>query len=130
MSAIETRSTSRRKYDLVKKIFLRGKRDQLSEDISLLLDYVLGIKSIDTNKNNMNILDLPYEVIMKIIKSYWDILPKCKVLRDWIDVNKLDWYKLSENKNAIDLLKENKDKIDWEELSSNPSIFVEEKIKE
>ena len=28
------------------------------------------------------------------------------------------------NPNAIELLKENQDKIDWNELSSNPSIFT------
>ena len=34
-------------------------------------------------------------------------------LRNWIDENKLDWNNLSSNPNAIELLKENKDKIDW-----------------
>ena len=34
-------------------------------------------------------------------------------LRDWIDIDKLDWFGLSLNPNAIDLLKENKNKIDW-----------------
>jgi len=36
------------------------------------------------------------------------------------------------NKNAIELLKENKDKIDWRYLSENPSIFEldYEKMKE
>ena len=32
-------------------------------------------------------------------------------LLDWIDINKIDWCYLSENPNAIELLKENKDKI-------------------
>jgi hypothetical protein len=31
---------------------------------------------------------------------------------------------LSRNPNAIELLKENQDKINWNELSSNPSIFI------
>ena len=44
-------------------------------------------------------------------------------LRDWIDINKLDWYYLSKNENAIELLKENLDKIDWDYLSSNPSAI-------
>ena len=34
-------------------------------------------------------------------------------LLDWIDINKLDWNNLSRNKYAIELLKDNKDKIDW-----------------
>ena len=35
-----------------------------------------------------------------------------------------DIYYLSTNINAIDLLKENPDKIDWIELSRNPNIFT------
>ena len=34
-------------------------------------------------------------------------------LRDWIDINKLNWQGLTENPNAIDLLEQNKDKINW-----------------
>ena len=33
------------------------------------------------------------------------------------------WMGLSQNKNAIHLLKQHQDKIDWLQLSSNPSIF-------
>ena len=40
-------------------------------------------------------------------------------LRDWIDVNKLNWNHLSENPNAIDILKENKNKINWSKLALN-----------
>ena len=42
-------------------------------------------------------------------------------LRDWIDINKLDWKYLSINSNAIELLKINQDKIDWNYLSINPN---------
>ena len=47
----------------------------------------------------------------------------------WFEYNKLDYYdkinwkELSTNLNAIDLLKENQKKIDWEYLSKNPAIF-------
>ncbi len=34
-------------------------------------------------------------------------------LLDWVDINKIDWIELSKNLNAIDLLKENKDKINF-----------------
>ena len=44
-------------------------------------------------------------------------------LRDWIDINKINWDFLSLNKNAIELLKANPDKIDWEELFINFLIF-------
>ena len=32
-------------------------------------------------------------------------------LRDWVDINRLNWSSLSYNPNAIKLLKENIDKI-------------------
>ena len=38
-------------------------------------------------------------------------------LRDWIDINKINWEYLSFNPNAIELLKKNKDKINWNYLS-------------
>ena len=72
-------------------------------------------------------------------------------LRDWIDIDKLDWnnlslnpnaihlleqnpdkinwYHLSLNPNAIHLLEQNQDKIDWEDLSINPSIFTYDYMK-
>ena len=52
-------------------------------------------------------------------------------LRDWIDISKLNWCLLSRNKNAIELLKDNQDKIEWNGLSFNSSIFTYdyEKIK-
>ena len=45
-------------------------------------------------------------------------------LRDWIDINKIDWFWLPLNPNAIELLKENQDKINWCNLSKNPNIFT------
>jgi len=44
-------------------------------------------------------------------------------LLDWIDINKLCWEGLSRNLNAIDLLKQNLDKIDIIELLDNPNIL-------
>ena len=44
-------------------------------------------------------------------------------LRDWIDLEKLDWSLLSSNPNAMELLETNQDKIHWYNLSFNPSIF-------
>jgi len=34
-------------------------------------------------------------------------------LRNWVDINKIDWNQLSLNPNAIDILSKNMDKIDW-----------------
>ena len=44
-------------------------------------------------------------------------------LRDWINIDKIDWNGLSYNKNAIKLLKENKNKINWYNLSENPNAI-------
>jgi len=38
--------------------------------------------------------------------------------------NKINWKNLSKNKNAIELLKKNPDKIDWNMFSLNSSIFT------
>ena len=44
-------------------------------------------------------------------------------LRDWIDIDKIDWTWLSSNPNAIHLLEENQDRIDWNFLSMNPNAI-------
>jgi hypothetical protein len=44
-------------------------------------------------------------------------------LRDWIDINKLNWTELTQNPNSIKLLEENIDKIDWFYLSNNPNAI-------
>ena len=79
-------------------------------------------KSI-ANKINGPITNLPVEIRSIILDKFAEILPTKYVLLDWIDKDKLEWMMLSQNPNAIDLLKENQGKIDWYELSANPSIF-------
>jgi len=32
---------------------------------------------------------------------------------DWVNINKLNWYELSKNPNAIQFLEQNPDKINW-----------------
>ena len=44
-------------------------------------------------------------------------------LRNWINIDNLDWLYLSLNPNAIDLLEKNQDKIDWSYLSENPNAI-------
>ena len=39
------------------------------------------------------------------------------------NLNKINWENLSTNPNAIELLKENQDKIDWFMFSQNSSIY-------
>ncbi len=45
-------------------------------------------------------------------------------LRDWVNINKLNWFRLSLNPNGIELLKKNQNKIEWYYFSQNPSIFT------
>jgi hypothetical protein len=40
------------------------------------------------------------------------------------NLNKINWYRLSTNIAAMEILKNNKDNIDWDKLSSNPSIIT------
>ena len=71
-------------------------------------------------------------IINNILTHYWNILDgKKKIVLNWIDINDLDWSFLSENKNAIHLLKENQDKIYWSNLSKNPNAIdlLKERIK-
>ena len=60
------------------------------------------------------------------------IKPKYKLL-DWININDINYKYLSSNPHpaAIELFKDNQDKIDWDGFSLNSSIFIYdyEKIK-
>ena len=44
-------------------------------------------------------------------------------LRDWIDIDKINWDGLSINPNAIELLKKNQNKINWDNLSLNSNAI-------
>jgi len=77
-------------------------------------------------KINGPITNLPKEIRSTILDKFAEILPSKYVLLDWIDKDKLNWELLSKNPNAIDLLKENIDKIDrsmWSILSANPNAI-------
>jgi len=62
--------------------------------------------------------------ICLIIAKYL-IKPKYKLL-DWININDINYKYLSSNPHpaAIELLKANPDKIDWDGFSLNSSIFI------
>ena len=120
----------------------------------------LTIKNkIQTYEKTVNtpILNLPKELRSKIVEKFESFLPKKYVLLDWIPFDKIDWHYLSANPNAIDLLEEKEKvnkhlinlsilcenpnalniikrnllKIDWEKLSSNPNAvdFLEKHYK-
>ena len=50
-------------------------------------------------------------------------------LRKWIDINKLNFSKLSFNSNAFEILKNNIDLIDWSNLTKNTNHKMLELLK-
>jgi hypothetical protein len=82
-------------------------------------------KSIANKINGINgpITNLPKEIRSTILDKFAEILPTKYVLLDWIDKDKLDCFFLSENPNAIDLLENNLNEVDWGWLSSNPNAI-------
>ena len=68
-------------------------------------------------------MEIPLD-ILKLVSTYLvkPKIPKMKLL-DWIPIDKLDWYCLSGNPNAIYLLEANPDKIRWSSLSRNPNAI-------
>ena len=74
--------------------------------------------------------NIPEEVYTNYILKY--IVKSPMKLLDWVDIDKLDRSKLSRNLAAIDILKENQDKIYWYYLSENPAaidILIENQDK-
>ena len=65
----------------------------------------------------ISLIDIIYEYLPRET-PYYDYK-----LVDWFDEKQIDWSELSENPNAIHLLEQNIDKIDWDWLSGNPEIF-------
>jgi hypothetical protein len=59
--------------------------------------------------------------LVDIVSEY--VIEKPLKLRNWITNIKINWTHLSSNPAAIHMLESNKDKIYWEFLFENPSIF-------
>ena len=43
------------------------------------------------------------------------------------NLDKVDWISIQRNPNAINILEQNLDKVDWIRIWSNPSIFISSK---
>ena len=69
-------------------------------------------KNITATKRRGSLSLLPEDILEKIIEKYKKIFRVKYVLKDWIPINNLNWN-LSQNPNAIDLLKANPNKIEW-----------------
>ena len=66
---------------------------------------------------------IPSDVLNIIVDYAWDYTN----FKDFVDIKKIDWMWLSENRNAINILEKNLDKVDWNLLSINPNIFKDNK---
>ena len=86
--------------------------------------------SINASKRKGSLHALPDDILEKIVEKYKTIFKIKYKLKDWIPLEKLDWDYLSLNPNAIELLKANPDKINWDVISKNPSPGVIELLKE
>ena len=86
--------------------------------------------SINASKRKGSLHALPDDILEKIVEKYKTIFKIKYKLKDWIPLEKLDWDYLSLNPNAIELLKANPDKINWDVISKNPSPSVIELLKE
>ena len=82
-----------------------------------------AVKRFNIVKMILNKSIFDENIINMILKYYWQLLDKRKVLLDWIDIEWLSWDILSANPNAINLLENNLDKIDWNYLSVNPNAM-------
>ena len=85
--------------------------------------------SINASKRKGSLHALPDDILEKIVNKYKTIFKIKYVLKDWIPLEKLDWKYLSSNPNAIELLKANPQKINWEGLSANSSQYAIEMLK-
>ena len=85
--------------------------------------------SINASKRKGSLSVLPDDILEKIVNKYKTIFKIKYKLKDWIPPKKLDWKYLSANPNAIELLKENPQKINWEGLSANSSQYAIEMLK-
>ena len=86
--------------------------------------------SLNASKRKGSLHALPDDILEKIVEKYKTIFKIKYKLKDWIPLEKLDWDYLSLNPNAIELLKANPDKINWDVISKNPSPGVIELLKE
>ena len=84
----------------------------------------LAVKRFNVVKNILNKSIFDENVIHMILKYYWKLLDnKRKVLLPWIDNEYLYCYGIYFNLNAIELLTNNQDKINWTTLCRNPNAI-------
>ena len=84
--------------------------------------------SMRMRRGSLNVL--PDDILETIVNKYKTIFKLKYKLKDWIPPEKINWDALSENPNAIELLKNNPTKIVWRNLSANPAPYAVKLLKE
>ena len=85
-------------------------------------------ESTETSGSAMKLDNLPRDILETIVYNYKKIQPSKYVLRDWVPKDKLDWFALSGNPCAIDILMEQADyenslsQEEYDKLEKNQKI--------
>ena len=90
----------------------------------ILLDNPLCMSIIEDMLNDGTIFDNKFNMDKLMVFKTLNKNGSLNVLEILRKKNELDFKYLSKNPNAIDTLKNNKDKICWDAFSKNPAIFT------
>ena len=84
------------------------------------------VVAVDAAHANFHTCDGRYIAFCELMRSDGYKVHSNKEKFTTENLKKIDWFMLSINPNAIDLLKKNQDKICWRIISNNPAIFEDE----
>ena len=110
-------------------------KDNINSSPKSINNKINATRNITASKRRGSLNLLPDDIYHIIVEKYKTIFKLKYVLKDWIQeerekgLDDLDWGGLSGNPNAIDLLKENSKKINWENLSGNTNTNAIELLK-
>ena len=110
-------------------------KDNINSSPKSINNKINATRNINVSKRRGSLNLLPDDIYHIIVEKYKTIFKLKYVLKDWIQeerekgLDDLDWFWLSGNPNAIDLLKENSKKINWETLSGNTNTNAIELLK-
>ena len=98
-----------------------------TDDYNNLINGIIeeGMDKICKNPNVIDLINKDDPDVLFGLSVDWSSLSQNPNAIDVLKANKdkIDWSNLSKNANAIDLLNVNKDKIDWSNLSKNPNAI-------
>lgn len=100
---------------------------EISNNKSKIVEILLKKEPSSTTYQD-NINNLPHDIHDKIVEHYKKLMPSKYVLRDWVPKDKLDWFALSGNPYASEILMEQADyensltKEEYDALDKNKKI--------